>query len=72
VPCGAADRAAMTEAARYDAKTPGFEFEPDSNSKQKTATQAARDAAERWLGDLYRRLEVLRAEGSRSGVQAVP
>jgi Nif11 domain len=72
VACGAADRAAMTEAARFDAKTPGFEFAPDGNSKQKSATPAARDAAERWLGDLYRRLEVLRAEGSRSGVQAVP
>ncbi len=72
VECGEADRAAMTEAARFDAKTPGFEFAPDSNSKQKSATPAARDAAERWLGDLYRRLEVLRAEGSGSGAKAVP
>jgi hypothetical protein len=72
VACGEADRAAMTEAARFDAKTPSFEFAPDSNSKQKAATPAARDAAERWLGDLYRRLEVLRAEGSVSGAKAVP
>ena len=60
VPCGAADRAAMTEAARYDAKTPGFEFEPDSGAKQQAATSIARAAAGRWLGDLYQRLEVLR------------
>jgi hypothetical protein len=63
VPCGEADRAAMAEAARYDAKTPTFEFEPDSGAKQQAATPTARAAADRWLGDLYRRLEVLRAEG---------
>jgi hypothetical protein len=61
VPCGAADRAAMTEAARFDAKSPGFEFESDSGSKQQAATPIARAAAQRWLGDLYRRLEALRA-----------
>ena len=63
VECDEADRAAMTEAARYDAKTPGFEFEPDSGAKQRVATPDARAAAERRLGDLYRRLEVLRAQG---------
>jgi len=61
VSCGEPDRAAMTEAARYDAKTPGFEFEPDSGAKQRVATPIARAAADRWLGDLYRRLEALRA-----------
>jgi hypothetical protein len=71
VPCGEADRVAMTEAARYDAKSPGFEFEADSGSKQQAATPIARAATERWLGDIYRRLEVLRATGSRSGAQAV-
>jgi hypothetical protein len=63
VACGEADRTAMTEAARYDAKAPGFEFAPDSGAKQRGATPAARAAAERWLGDLYRQLEVLRATG---------
>lgn len=72
VVCGAADRAAMTEAARYDAKAPGFEFAPDSGTKQHSATPAARAAADRWLGDLYRRLEALRTEGSLSGARAVP
>ena len=41
--CGEADRAAMTEAARYDAKTPGFEFAPDSGAKQpRDANRASR------------------------------
>jgi hypothetical protein len=71
IACGAADRAAMTDAARYDAKTPGFEFAPDSGAKQQAATPIARAAAERWLGELYRRLEALRAEGSLSGAKAV-
>ena len=72
VPCGEADRAAMTQAARYDAKAPGFAFEPDSGAKQQAATPIARAAAERWLGDLYGRLEILRAERSPSGVGDVP
>jgi hypothetical protein len=68
VVCGEADRAAMTEAARFDAKTPGFEFAPDSGAKQQPSTPTTRAAADQWLGDLYRRLEVLRAEGSWSSV----
>jgi hypothetical protein len=71
VECGEPDRTAMTEAARYDAKTPGFAFEPDSNAKQQAATPAARAAADRWLGELYRRLEALRADRSSSGANAV-
>jgi hypothetical protein len=71
VQCGEAERAAMTEAARYDAKTPGFEFAPDSGAKQHAATPIARAAAERWLGELYRRLEALRADGALSGAKAV-
>jgi hypothetical protein len=60
VACGAADRAAMMQAARYDAKAPGFEFASDSGAKQHAATPIARAAAQRWLGDLYRGLETLR------------
>ena len=72
VACGDADRAAMTEAARYDAKAPGFEFAPDSGTKQRGATPIARAAADRWLGELYRRLEVLRMESSPSDVHDAP
>ena len=68
VECGEADRAAMTKAAGYDAKTPSFEFEPDSGAKQQASTPTTRAAADQWLGDLYRRLEVLRAEASWSSV----
>jgi hypothetical protein len=63
VECCEADRAAMTEATRYDAKSPGVEFAPDSGAKQRAATPTARAAADRWLGGLYARLEVLRATG---------
>jgi hypothetical protein len=61
VACGEADRAAMTAAARYDAKTPGVAFASDSEAKQLKATEAARAAVARWLDDPYRRLEALRA-----------
>jgi hypothetical protein len=61
VACGEADRAAMTEATRYDAKAPGMTFAPDSEAKQRSASAATRAAAERWLHDPYGRLEALRA-----------
>ena len=63
VPCGEADRAAMTQAARYDAKTPGFAFEPDSAAKQQAATPMRESPRSDGWGDLYRRLEALRAAG---------
>jgi hypothetical protein len=61
VACDQADRAAMTAATRYDAKTPGLAFAPDSEAKQRGASAATRAAAERWLRDPYGRLEALRA-----------
>jgi hypothetical protein len=61
VACGEADRAAMSDATRYDAKTPGMTFAPDSEAKQRGASGATRGAAERWLRDPYSRLEALRA-----------
>lgn len=61
VACSEADRAAMTEAARYDAKTPGVAFASDGEAKRLKATEATRVAAARWLDDLYRPPEALRA-----------
>jgi len=61
VACDETDRAAMTEATRYDAKTPSMTFAPDSEAKQRGASGATRAAAERWLRDPYSRLEALRA-----------
>ncbi len=55
----AADRAAMTEAARFDAKMPGSPFAPDTAAKQQSASAAARTATERWLADIYGQLESL-------------
>ena len=58
--CSDSDRAQMAAAARYDAKTPAFEFTPDTASKQRIATAAVRSAADKWLGAPYRQLEALR------------
>jgi len=65
VECGEADRAAMMRVAQYNAKTPGLPFSPDSDAKQRIATQAARDAGDAWVGDIYRQLERLCLEKVR-------
>jgi hypothetical protein len=57
--CSGGDRVAMTE-ARYDAKTPSFEFTPDAAGKQREATASTRSVADGRLGEIYRRLEALR------------
>ena len=51
------DQIEMDIAARYDAKMPGSTFAPDEAVKQQAATEAVRTAADRYLGDVYRRLE---------------
>ncbi|MBV9394970.1 MAG: Nif11-like leader peptide family natural product precursor [Methylobacteriaceae bacterium] len=58
------DRTAMAETARYDAKTPGLPFAPDTDDKQASATPAVRAAAREHLSDIYARLETLRRERS--------
>lgn len=57
VDCSDRDRAAMAEAARFDAKTPSLEFASDAEAKQRQASAATRAVAEDRLGELYRRLE---------------
>lgn len=64
VDCSERDRAAMAEAARYDAKTPNFEFTPDSEAKQAGATEALRAIASRRLGEIYRQLEAIASDRS--------
>ena len=62
-------RAAMEKAARYDAKTPIFEFKSDIESKQREASASVRAAAQERLGNLYSRLEAARqAAVDRSSV----
>ncbi len=51
----------MARPARYHAKSPQLEFAGDSEAKQRQATEAIRAQAERHLGEVYRRLEELRA-----------
>jgi len=60
VACSDADRAVMAAAAGFDAKHPDFTFTPDGEAKQQAATSVARAATERWMGDIYGRLESMR------------
>jgi hypothetical protein len=54
-----ADR--MAQAARFDAKSPGSAFTPDSAEKRAEAKPALAEICARRLADSYRRLEALRA-----------
>jgi hypothetical protein len=51
------DRAAVANVARFDAKTPSFQFMSDTDAKQREASAATRAIAEERLGELYRRFE---------------
>jgi hypothetical protein len=55
------ERDAMALAARRDAKNPTFDFSRDTEAKQSAASDVMRATAERHLGDVYRKLEALRA-----------
>lgn len=55
-------RAAMRDMTRMNVKAPGQPFVPDSEEKQKEATGALRDLAERHLVQVYHALEELRRE----------
>jgi hypothetical protein len=70
VRCSAADRAAMIEAARYDAKSPSLTFVSHHDREREQTNEAARTAAERWLGNLYRSLEALRTADQGSAGDA--
>ena len=61
LPCSDGDRAAMADAARYDAKRRELPFIDDSAAKQALATDKIRSAAGP-LGELHARLEALRLE----------
>ncbi len=61
--CSDQDRDAMAMAAHFDAKMPKSAFTPDSDAKQRHATASLRAAADAHVGEIYRRLEVLRAGG---------
>ena len=61
VPCGTADRAAMADATRYDAKDPERVFSVDTEAKRSAATDQIRAAATHLAG-YHARLEALRLE----------
>lgn len=58
--CDDGEREIMRRAARYDAKSPQFEFADDTETKQRQATIEIRAVTERHVGAAYRRLEALR------------
>ena len=58
--------ATMRSAAKLDAKSPYFEFEPDSQRKQREASAPVREACRQWLDEPYARLESLRAAPRRA------
>jgi len=63
----AAASEALQRAARWNAKSPQFEFSPDAERKQREASDILRAANERWAAPTYRALERLRlAEPSRN------
>ena len=50
----------MKNAAQFNAKTPQMDFVPDSETKKKEASEAAREAAEKFVNPLYEQLEKFR------------
>ena len=52
----AAEREEMAVVWRQDAKSPAFEFTPDSDAKRHEASEAVRVAAGRWVAPVYQRL----------------
>jgi hypothetical protein len=62
ISCNEAERASMRQAAQQDAKSPSMPFAGDTDAKRREATEKIRHAAERHLGEIYNRLEVLCAK----------
>jgi hypothetical protein len=60
--CSDQDRDAMANVARFDAKIPNVAFKPDVEAKQWQASASLRAAAGEFVGEIYRRLEVLRTD----------
>ena len=55
------DMRQMNDLARFNAKTPQMNFEPDSDRKRTEASEAARRAAAIWLDPIYEQLENMRS-----------
>ena len=61
VNCTAVEANRMQEVARFHAKRPYQEFEPDGTAKQGAVTRELRTLAQQWTDPWYERLEALRA-----------
>lgn len=59
--CSDEEIARMQHASRFNAKTPALTFEEDSALKQRDATDAIKELAQRWIAGPYEKLEQLRA-----------
>ena len=59
VELSSSERDALRNAAKIDAKNPSLLFEPDAR-RRRSPSEAARRAAEQWLGPVYARLEAAR------------
>ena len=62
IACSEADREAMGEVAKYDAKNPGTTFSREAREERDRARQRMQPLAEQYLGDVYLRLELLRRD----------
>jgi hypothetical protein len=67
VNCGGKDIERMQNAARFHAKNPSSNFEPDSAQKRKQAGADLIQLAVKWLQAPYERLETLREEQTHGG-----
>jgi hypothetical protein len=61
IACSDEELAILQQAAQQDAKSPSLPFAADTEAKQRAATAPIRSAADRHLGEIYRRLEALSA-----------
>ncbi len=67
VSCDETERETMRGVARRDAKSPMVPFTADAAAKRREATEKVRDAADRHLAAIYRRLEALSAGHAGGG-----
>jgi hypothetical protein len=58
--CSDSELDTVRAAAKRDAKNPVANFQSDSQKKRERATNAIRDAADRWLYPFYKELEAAR------------
>lgn len=56
----------MRTASRFDSKSPQFEFEPDTERKQKSASALLREATHKWLAGPFEELLSQKAFSTRS------